>query len=152
MYSKEEKKQLIIDFWSELNETLTYKGKKIGRNLDWMNYPTKIKGLYFRMEFNDKEARLCIDLQFTNDGVREVFFEQFEEFKKAFHQKINKSFWEKNYEHSNGKTISRIYFKIDNVDIEDKNTWETAKDFLSESFLKLDAFWQEFNEVFYALK
>lgn len=153
MYSKEEKKNLKIEFWDTLNETLSAKGKSKGRNLEWMNYPTQLKPLFFRMEADESAARMCIDVQFMNDGIREVYFEQFQEFENILKKSLGEDLkFVKDYEHWNGKTISRIYTELPNVNIFDKNDWEKMQSFLVEKFLLVDEFWLEFCEVFYALK
>ena len=80
MYSKEEKKEMKLSFWTELNDQLTEAGKAKGRNLEWMNYPTQIKRLFFRMEADEHSAKMCIDMQFVTKGIREIYFLQFQEF------------------------------------------------------------------------
>ncbi|MGV6861717.1 MAG: DUF4268 domain-containing protein [Putridiphycobacter sp.] len=153
MYSKEEKKEMKLAFWNTLEEAITQQGKARGRNITWLSYPTRIKDLYFRMELQDNAARMCIDLQFLNDGVREVFFEQFQEFENILNQTFtNKVSFVKDYEHTNGKTISRIYTEITPVTIFNKSDWPKMHEFLIENFLNLDEFWVEFSEVFYNLK
>ncbi len=153
MYSKEEKKQMKLEFWTSLEHELTQKGKAKGRNIAWMNYPVKIKDLYFRVEINKNNVRLCIDLQFMDDGVREVFFEQFQEFELKLNQAFNNNvYFIKDYEHDNGKTISRIYTELSNVSFFNKNDWSKMQTFIINNFLKLDDFWLEFSEVFHNLK
>ena len=153
MYSKEEKKELKVGFWTELNDKLAEAGKAKGRNLEWMNYPTNIKRLFFRMEADETTARLCIDLQFLSKGIREVYYLQFQEFenklKEAFTSEVH---YVSDYEHWNGKTISRIYCELNGVNINNTEDWKNIHDFLIENFLNLDAFWEEFNALFLALK
>lgn len=153
MFTKEEKKQLKLDFWEGVNTQLSAKGKSLGRNIDWMNYPTNIKRLFFRMEVNHQSAKLCIDLQFIDEGVREVFFEQFEEFQNILNNTITTQVhFVKDFPHANGKTISRIYIENSGGNIFNPKTWPEMTDFLVTHFIELDEFWQEFGEVFYNLK
>jgi hypothetical protein len=153
MYSKAEEKNLKLEFWNTLTQSLKEKGKAKGRNIDWLHYPVKIKDLYFRMEVDRDSARLCIDLQFINEGVREVFFEQFQEFELKLSNvfKSNLTFI-RDYQHPNGKIISRIYTELPGFDYYNKQTWEKIQNFLIENFLSLDEFWVEFGEVFHNLK
>ena len=153
MYSKEEKKELKIGFWTELNEKLTAAGKAKGRNLEWMNYPTQIKRLFFRMEADETSARMCIDLQFLSKSIREIYFLQFQEFENKLKDTFTTDVhFVEDYEHWNGKTISRIYCELTDVNIFNTNDWQKMHDFLMENFLNIDAFWEEFNAIFYALK
>ena len=77
MFTQDEKKDLTKRFWQDLAERLKVAGKMKGRNIDWMNYPNKINHLYFRMEANLEVVRFCVDIQFLDAGLREVYFEQF---------------------------------------------------------------------------
>lgn len=153
MFTSDEKKDLIRRFWQQLNEKLTIAGKKKGRNIDWMNYPNKINHLYFRMEADTELARFCIDIQFLDPGVREVFFEQFEEFKVMLTENMPHDLkWLKSFEHPNKKTIARIHSEVKEISIYDEKTWPVAHQFLLDDFLAFDDFWQDFGEVFRNLK
>jgi hypothetical protein len=153
MFSKEEKKEFKVAFWNELNDKLTEAGKAKGRNIEWLSYPTQIKRLFFRMEADETSARLCIDLQFVTKGIREIYYLQFQDvedkLKNAFTADVK---FVADLDHWNGKTISRIYCELEDVNINNKEDWPKIHDFLMTNFLNLDAFWEEFNELFYALK
>lgn len=153
MYSKEEKKELKVGFWTELNDKLTETGKAKGRNLEWMNYPTNIKRLFFRMEADETSARICIDLQFVSKGIREIYYLQFQELENKLKETFTTDVkFVPDYEHWNGKTISRIYCELNDVNVNNTEDWKKTHDFLTENFLNLDTFWEEFNAIFYALK
>lgn len=153
MFTSDEKKDLTKRFWQTLNEKLTIAGKMKGRNIDWMNYPNKINHLYFRMEATTELVRFCVDVQFLDPGVREVFFEQFEEFKVMLTENMPHELqWLKSYEHPNGKTIARLYTELTNVSIYEESTWGKSQQFLLDDFIAFDEFWQDFGEVFRNLK
>ncbi len=153
MFTNDEKKNLTKRFWNDLNEKLSISGKMKGRNIDWMNYPNKINHLYFRMEATTELVRFCIDLQFLDAGVREVYFEQFEEFKILLSENMPYDLkWLKSYNHPNKKTIARIYAELNEVNIFDEKTWPSAHQFLQDNFLAFDEFWQDFGEIFRNLK
>lgn len=153
MFTSDEKKDLTKRFWQELNEKLTIAGKTNGRNIDWMNYPNKIRHLYFRMEATTELVRFCIDIQFLDAGVREVFFEQFEEFKVLLTESMPHELrWLKSFEHANGKVVGRIYSELNKVSIYNEKDWTKAHQFLLDDFKVFDEFWQDFGEVFRNLK
>lgn len=153
MFTKEEAKQLNIDFWGGLNERLEKVRGEHGNKVNWMNFNTNVRHLYFRMEADTEGARLCIDLQFPDDGVREVFYEQFTEFKSILDKSLDGDVeWLEQFEHSNGKQISRIVVKKEGVNFLNKAHWEEMHSFLQTNFVKLEGFWSEFGEVFQNLK
>jgi hypothetical protein len=152
MFSKEEKKQMKLEFWSRLEEQMEKLKNPHGSKVFWLDYNTGIKDLYFRMEADEKAVRLCIDLQFNDPGVREVFYEQFDEFRDMLNRLFKELNWQKEFVHSNGKTISRISVERPDVNIYNKKDWDKMHLFLKLNFVKLDKFWDEFKEVFLNLK
>lgn len=153
MYSKDEEKQLKLDFWGGLNELLELEKGYHANKVNWMSFNTNIKPLYFRMEADEVGARLCIDLQFPDDGIRALFYEQFTEFETKLNQVFNgNTFWQPQFLHSNGKTISRISVELKEVSIRNRADWEKMYAFLRDNFVKLEHFWAEFGEVFIQLK
>lgn len=153
MFSKEEKKSNKLQFWSKLEDQMMRLKNPHGSKVNWMSYNTRINHLYFRMEADESAVRLCIDLQFPDAGVREVYWDQFEEFKDMLHDRFKgKLIWLKEFEHENGKTISRIFLEKNEVNINNLKDWDKMHLFLKLSFVKLDQFWDEFSDVFLQLK
>lgn len=153
MFSKEEAKQLKLDFWSGLNEKLELEKGLHANKVNWMNFNTKIKHIYFRMEADETVARLCIDIQFLDKGIRDLYYEQFTEFEKILAESFDtKIHWQPIHEHWNGKEIARISVQKKEVNILNRDDWEAMHLFLVENFVKLEHFWAEFSDVFVALK
>lgn len=153
MYSKDEEKQLRLDFWGGLNAELELERGSHASKVNWMNFNTKIKPLYFRMEADENGARLCIDIQFLDKGIRELFYEQFTEFKDILNKRFDgNTKWQPEFEHSNGRTISRISMEEDKGSLYDREKWADMYVFLKENFIKLEEFWSEFGDVFLNLK
>ena len=152
MLSKEEAKNLRIEFWTRLEEQMQKIKNPHGSKVNWVSYNTGIKHLYFRMEADEKGCRLVIDLQFPDDGIREIFYEQFTEFSNLLEGKLKGLQWLPEYEHSNGKTISRIYTERADCHLFNRDDWDKMHLFLKLNFAKLDEFWTEFGEVFHNLK
>ncbi|UKN02397.1 DUF4268 domain-containing protein [Paracrocinitomix mangrovi] len=152
MLSKEEAKQLRIDFWSKLSDQMEKMKNPFGSKVNWMNYNTGFNHLYFRMEADEEGCRLCIDIQFPDPGVREVFYEQFQEFSNILEGKFKDLKWYPTFEHWNGKEISRIAIEKNDCNLNRREDWDKMHLFLKLNFAKLDAFWCEFDEVFKGLK
>lgn len=152
MFSKEEIKENRIAFWTKLEGQLSKKKSVEGSKINWMSYPTGVKHLYFRMEADEEAVRLVIDLQFPDAGIREIYYEQFLEFQNILEERFKSMEWIKEHEHWNGKTVSRISIERRDVTINELGDWDKMHLFLKLNFVKLDAFWSEFGEVFKLLK
>ena len=103
MFSKEELKELRIDFWGRLEKQMDKIRNPHGSKVSWMNYNTSIRHLYFRMEADEEGARLCIDLQFPDSGIREIYYDQFLEFENLLNDIFKGLKWYKEWQHWNGK-------------------------------------------------
>ncbi|MBD3635953.1 MAG: DUF4268 domain-containing protein [Crocinitomicaceae bacterium] len=152
MLSKEEVKELRIDFWGRLEHQMKKLRNPHGSKVNWMNYNTGIKHLYFRMEADESGARLCIDIQFPDEGIRALYYEQFEEFKNVLSSKFKTLNWYPKWDHWNGKEIARIAIEKGGCSLRNTDDWDKMHLFLKLNFVKLDEFWTEFGEVFHNLK
>lgn len=152
MFTKEEKKDLTKRFWVSMAERLDLKGKTKGRNIDWLDYPNKINHIYFRMESNTEFVKFCIDIQFLDKGLRDLYFEQFEELKDKLTSIMpTELVWLKSFDHPNTRNIARISTVLDGVNIYNEKDWTNSQQFLEDAFIAFDQFWCEFSDVFKAL-
>ena len=60
--------------------------------------------------------------------------------------------WDSEYLNSYGQKSSQISKTLKKVNIYDKKTWLSSFNFLEKRFIKIDAFWLNFYEVFKALE
>lgn len=152
MLSKEEAKELRIEFWNKLENQMDKMKNPHGSKVSWMNYNTGVKHLYFRMEADEEGARLCIDLQFPDQGIRELYYEQFTEFQNILNDLFKEMQWHPEWDHWNGKRISRIVIEKDCCNLNRQSDWDKMQLFLKLNFKKLDEFWCDFGDVFKNLK
>ena len=47
----------------------------------------------------------------------------------------------------NKKEISRIYVELKNVSIHNKNTWRETMEFLNQSMLQIEVFFEEYKDI-----
>ena len=154
MYGKEEAHNLRILFWTSFGKYIGHNRLASGKKGKWLNYKTGVKDIYFRMDADKRTAKVCIDIQHRDDGIRELFFEQFKEVKTVFEDitGTNEWIWVENYVNNFNKTIHRIYVEIDGVNLYDKNTWAIIFPFFAKHMIALDEFWYEFSDLFKQLE
>ena len=61
---------------------------KNGNSVKWLNYPTNVKDIYFRIQCNKSSASIFIDIQHRDEEIRKLFYEQFLELKILFKIKL----------------------------------------------------------------
>ncbi|MCT4582959.1 MAG: DUF4268 domain-containing protein [Flavobacteriales bacterium] len=154
MYGKEEAIALRKLFWTSFGKYIGHNRTASGQKGKWLNYKTGVKDIYFRMDVDKRTAKVCIDIQQNDPGIRALFFEQFKEVKTVFEDitNTNEWIWLDNYTNSFNKDISRIYVEIDGVNLYNKETWNIIFPFLSKHLIALDEFWEEFKDLFKQLE
>ena len=153
MFTKDEIKEQKIAFWSAFEQRMKpHRSAQYANKINWQHYKTNINHLYFRIETGENSVSICVDIQHKDEGIRQLFYEQFTELKVVMQQEFTVPLeWFEHYEHSNGLTISRIAC-TKNCNYLDKHQQEDILDFLEKNLLGLDRFWVEYKDVLYQLK
>jgi len=123
-----------------------------GQKVNWSNYKTRIKDLYVRLEVDTKKASFAIEFQHTDEGIRQLFFDQFKELKTVFHSIMGDNLEWIQVDEQQHKIISKICADLPGVNIYNKNTWEDAFPFFEKHMVNFDEFWSEFSELFVILQ
>jgi len=153
MLTKDERRELRTAFWGNLAKRMDETSSASGRKVNWLNYPTGIRGLFVRMEFDEAGVRFCIDMQQRDLGVRELLYEQFEEFKKMLETSlVDEVIWKKEHILADSKFVSsRIYTERSELKFINKDDWPEAWDFLQSQLIGFDEFWDTSRDVFIGL-
>ena len=153
MYSKDEASQIRQAFWTAFGQYISPQLSADDLKVNWVNYKTGIKHLYFKMEADKRFATIGIVITHPDTGIQELFFEQFKELKTMFDSHLDEEWtWALHHEDEYGKTISRIYRQIDNVSIYNRNDWPKLISFFKPRIIALDDFWSVAQYFFESLK
>jgi hypothetical protein len=154
MYGKEELIELKQKFWQAFDERMKkHRSSKNSNKINWAHYRTNINHVYFRLETNANDVKLCIDIQHKDKGIRELFLEQFIQVKTVMQSYFkHELIFEESYLHPNKLEISRIYLELSNVNYLEEKHHASILDFFEENLRALDRFWNDYNELFFQLK
>ena len=153
MYSKDEASQLKQEFWTTFGQYISPQLSAEGLKINWINYKTGIKHLYFKMEVDKRSASIAIEIAHPDAGIQELFFEQFKELKTMLHSSLQEDWdWQLPTTNDQGKTTSRIFKQINNVSIFNKNDWPALISFFKPRIIALDEFWSDGKYAFDSLK
>lgn len=153
MYSKDEASQLKQSFWTTFGQYISPQLSAEGLKVNWVNYKTGVKHLYFRMNVDKRSAFIAIEITHPDMGIQELFFEQFKELKNVLHSVLNEDWdWQLRTTDDNSKIVSRIMKQIDGVSIFNKNDWPELISFFKPRIIALDEFWSDAKYAFDALK
>jgi uncharacterized protein DUF4268 len=124
-----------------------------GMNVNWVNYHTGLKDVYFRMDATPKSATIYISIEHRDHDVQEMYFEQFKELRSMLHATLQEEWkWQLHVPAGESKVISRIYTEALGVSVLNKNQWPELISFLKPRIIALDKFWENAKYSFEGLK
>lgn len=153
MYSKEETRRLREQFWTSFGQYMSVVPPAGEERVNWVNYKTGIKHLFFRMDVTNKQAIISIDITCPDPSIRELIYAQFVELQAVFNDTVGDDWiWDEQYYDHHGKSISRIYQTLDNVSVFRPADWPSLISFFKPRMIALDDFWSTANYSFTIFK
>jgi len=140
MFSKIESKKLREDFWISFGKSYPTK---------WILYNTKIKDFSFKFYFDTSKAMVTLDIESKDLEKRINLWEKVISLKSVLVDDYLPTAQFEEYTFLENQTeISRIYVRLDQVSIHNKNTWQQTMIFMNEHMKKFEAFFNDFEAVF----
>jgi hypothetical protein len=124
-----------------------------GLKINWINYRTTFKDVYFRMDASQDVAIISISLEHKDEGMRELYFQQLEEFKTVLHATLGEEWnWKSNVQVAGQREVSRVYKEMHGYSIYSKEHWPELISFFKPRIIALDRFWEDARFGFEALR
>lgn len=153
MFSKEEATRLRQQFWISFGQYMKPVPNAEGLSINWVNYKTGVKNIFFRMDAEQKFASIAMEIAHPDAGIRALLFEQFQEFKLLLENTLNEQWdWQPFATNAFGKQIARIECVLPKVSVYNQQQWPAIIAFLKPRIMALDEFWTDVKPVFEDLK
>ena len=153
MYSRQEAAQLKQEFWTAFGQYLSPVLSAEGERINWINYKTGEKNIFFRLHADNKNASVSIELTHKDRDIQQLYFEQFVQFKKLLESTTGEEWqWQLHTADDFGKTISKIYTELKDVSIFKKEDWSRLISFFKQRIIALDEFWSNVKYAFENLR
>jgi len=153
MYSKEEAFEIRKKFWTSFGQYMKLQRSASGDTVNWINYKTGIKDLYFKTDVDNKSVRIAIELTQKDTEMQELMYKQFEEFQPLFESQAGENWaWHKTFYDDYGRRISKIELRMENLSIFREADWPEIITFLKINLLNLDEFWNDVKDSFEIFK
>lgn len=144
MYSKAEASDIKKEFWTRFGLYMKPVKNAGGYPVNWINYKTGIRHLYFRMDAGKRTAVIAIEIKHRAEEERLLIYMQFESLKGYFKDTMEEDWeWQPVFYDDDGSEASRIFTMLENVNVFNKETWPSIISFLKERIIKLDLFWND---------
>jgi hypothetical protein len=144
MYSRQEASRLRQEFWTTLGQYMNPVQSAEGEKINWINYKTGERDIYFRMQADNTTALLAIEIRHKDPLIRQVFYEHFLSLKNIFSSQVSGQWdWSHESMDEHGKPLSQITLSLTEVNIFKKDDWPEMIRFFKKGMIQLDQFWCE---------
>lgn len=152
MYSKDEASKLRQQFWITFGKYMKPIPSADGETVNWVNYKTGVKHIFFRLDATQKQASIAIVLAHPDISIRHLYFEQFEAYKTLLTTNLGEEWqWKQNDVNDFGIAQSSISYTLNNINIYNQQHWPIIISFLKPRIIALDDFWSNVKPIFQAL-
>jgi hypothetical protein len=153
MFKRQEASRIREEFWTTFGKYMGPVPSSEGLKINWINYRTTYKDLYFRMDADQHSARISITLEHSESAIRELYFQQFEELKTLLHATLEEEWeWQQDVHVSEEKVISKIYRELTGVSVFQREQWPELISFFKPRIIALDQFWENARYSFEGLR
>jgi hypothetical protein len=153
MFTRIEASTIRQEFWTTFGMYMRPIPSSEGGKINWVNYRTTLKDVYFRMDAGSKSATIAISIEHADLDIQELYFQQFIELKSMLHATLEEPWtWQLHVTLEDGKVVSRIYKEISGVSVFKKDDWPTLISFFKPRIMALDSFWENAKTSFEALR
>ena len=142
MYSKAESSAIRTAFWIKFGQYMKPVPSASGFRVNWPNYKTGIRDIYFRMKTEQEFASIGIEISHKDEELQELYFMQFKELKNLLKNSLNEEWdWKLLTTNEVGQSISRIEKALPGVNVMEESDWPEIIAFLKPRIIALDEFW-----------
>jgi hypothetical protein len=142
MYSRSEASRIRAGFWVTFGQYMKPVPNAQGRKINWPNYRTGIKDVYFRMKAEQEYASIGIEIGHKDEELQELYFMQFMELKNILINSLGEEWdWKLHSTNEVGQPVSKIEKILTGVNVMEESDWPEIIAFLKPRIIALDEFW-----------
>lgn len=143
MYTRQETSAIRKKFWTTFGQYMKPVPSADGSTMNWLNYKTGIKHIYFRMDAGNHFISVAIELQHPDAELRQLFYEQLLSLRKVLETFTGEAWdWQPRFINEEGRELSRVVSIREGVSIFQEADWPEMISFLKPRMIALDAFWE----------
>lgn len=142
MFTRQEASRIKHEFWTTFGRYMNPVPSAEGLKINWVNYHTRLKDVYFRMDAGKRSAVIAISIEHADQEMQQLHFEKFLEMRDMLHATLQEEWeWELRAQMDNGKVVSRIYRELTAVSVFNRDDWPALISFFKPRIMALDNFW-----------
>lgn len=124
MYSKDELKNLKLEFWESFASYCEVQPYLRGRKKIWTLYDTKVKGVELKFDATRTGADVILEVNHRQEDLRLEMFERLTWYKDTLEMDFPEGLtWDICFVRDTGKEVARIYLSKTGIDFHRREHW-----------------------------
>ena len=139
MYSKDELKNLKLEFWESFAAFCEVQPYLRGRKKMWTLYDTKVKGVELKFDATREGAFVILEVNHRNEDARLEMFERLTWYKDTLEMDFPEGLtWDICFVRDTGKQVARIYTSRSGIDFHRRQDWGEFFSFMASQMYLLE--------------
>ncbi len=149
MYTRKEVSLIRKKFWTSFGQYMRPVSDINGNTINWLNYKTGLKDLYFRLDATNLQASIAIELRHTDAVVQQHYFEQLQQTRSILEKITGEEWdWQLHLHDDDGNIVSRVSKTLSGLNIFNEAYWPAIISFLKPRIIALHKFWMRVKDGF----
>lgn len=138
MYSRDEAKQLMTDFWNGFSNYTMCQSVALKMPVEWMLYKTGIKGLELKFDLDGKWIRSVIEVNARSESRRQAIYDELLKYAPILETDLPEPLhWTDNHKLDVGKPVMRAYCERTDLNFHNRSVWPEMFRFMFDTMLPL---------------
>lgn len=139
MYSKDELKNLKLEFWESFAAFCEVQPYLRGRKKTWVLYDTKVKGVELKFDATREGAFVILEVNHRSEEARLEMFERLIWYKDTLETDFPEGLtWDICFVRDTGKQVARIYTAKSGIDFHRRQDWGEFFSFMASQMYLLE--------------
>ena len=139
MYSKDELKNLTLEFWDSFASFCEVQPYLRGRKKMWTLYDTKVKGVELKFDATRDGAFIILEVNHRGEEARLEMFERLTWYKDTLEMDFPEGLiWDICFVRDTGKQVARIYTSKSGIDFHRRQDWGEFFSFMASQMYLLE--------------
>ena len=139
MYSKDELRNLKLEFWESFAAFCEVQPYLRGRKKIWTLYDTKVKGVDLKFDATREGAFVILEVNHRGDEARLEMFERLTWYKDTLEMDFPEGLtWDICFVRDTGKQVARIYTSKSGIDFHRRQDWGEFFSFMASQMYLLE--------------
>ena len=139
MYSKDELKNLKLEFWESFAAFCEVQPYLRGRKKMWTLYDTKVKGVELKFDATREGAFVILEVNHRSEDARLEMFERLTWYKDTLEMDFPEGLtWDICFVRDTGKQVARVYTSRSGIDFHRRQDWGELFSFMASQMYLLE--------------